>query len=278
MCDDIEFSSRKKIKTEKSVFNNIKALLKCPVCYEYLDTKCKSCKNGHNICTSCFENIDDYHKTCPMCKSAFGNVNTLLINQLYETMNIKRTCEFDGCQQEMAMSSYDKHIKHCKYRPMNCRFYGCKYQFTNNLKEYMEHVANAHNYKEIVRERYGRTSKEPYLIKINTSMDDNRLIMNYEILDKLIMIYLEEDNFLIAIRATNLDNIIKFTYSIIPPNHIVEMPWYKISIGGANDILSASYRKDYTGTILIHHEQIFDICYKIYDNHYHFNLNIEKIK
>jgi hypothetical protein len=142
------------LSLEKSILDLTKddlyTLCKCNICYNILDTKCKSCINGHLTCSDCFEMLaDEIHsspKKCPCCRENMTNIKILFINQLYNMLNLSLKCKYENCKEILPINQYEEHIKKCKYQPFECKIQNCKYIFTNDIKENIKHFTDKHDF------------------------------------------------------------------------------------------------------------------------------------
>jgi E3 ubiquitin-protein ligase SIAH1 len=53
--------------------------LKCPVCVEYMMPPIPMCQNGHNICNTCRQKVNQ----CPTCKEEFFFIQMLDSGEYY---------------------------------------------------------------------------------------------------------------------------------------------------------------------------------------------------
>ena len=95
------------------------AELKCPVCMRYMTPPIPMCKNGHNICNTCRQEMNQ----CPSCRQQFLESRCWILENIiqkiqYRCQYYKKGCEF------LSTAGYDIafHEAHCPHRPFRCPF------------------------------------------------------------------------------------------------------------------------------------------------------------
>ena len=92
--------------------------LKCPVCVEYMVPPIPMCQNGHNICNTCRQKVNQ----CPTCKEEFSQSRCWLLENVVQ--KIKFRCQYykEGCEFVSTSQFIKSHEADCPHRPFNCPF------------------------------------------------------------------------------------------------------------------------------------------------------------
>jgi E3 ubiquitin-protein ligase SIAH1 len=92
--------------------------LKCPVCRMYMTPPIPMCQNGHNICNTCRQKVNQ----CPTCSYQFVKSRCWILENIVQ--KIKYRCQYykEGCEYESAGNDIGFHEAHCSHRPFRCPF------------------------------------------------------------------------------------------------------------------------------------------------------------
>ncbi|CAH0553987.1 unnamed protein product [Brassicogethes aeneus] len=129
----------------KGVDEHILKLLECPVCMETMRAPIYLCSNGHSVCFSCKEELEQ----CPTCKGWWANIRNYFMENF--TKNIKYPCKYkkSGCNEIVIESQLGKH--EAKYPS---RIYQCPMDCfeTGNFEFILKHLKTNHKDMEFTTE------------------------------------------------------------------------------------------------------------------------------
>jgi hypothetical protein len=225
----------------------LRELCKCPVCFDYNDTECKTCQNGHIVCSSCYKDLISQfgdNVECPLCRKQFINYKQTMISQLYDSVNFSVDCIYDECKEDIRIKDYWEHQKICKFRPIKCIYHPtCQYEHENNINKVAQHYSSQHGYANI--ELLGDHIRIPYL---DTTSYPYNMVLN----DTDIMIPVSDHkcNIVISVRECNtrVDTTSKpydlhtllFIITLCPLNRNIDLPMYNISLKCKDNIISST--------------------------------------
>ena len=118
-----------------NILDGVSSFLECQVCfYVPRNIPITCCKNGHLICSRCFECINDPSK-CPTCKSSMDNFNTVASNIISV---IKHECKYarHGCSQKMKLKEIAEHEDKCPWKTLKCPHKKCMRELSLSNFEY----------------------------------------------------------------------------------------------------------------------------------------------
>ena len=106
---------------------DIKDIIECPVCLEVpRGPELYICKNSHNICKNCYDQLESEHKKCPTCRvNIEAPIRNLSVEKLIETWKYECVNKKDGCSIEANLSQIVEHENDCKFGIVNCKHLGC---------------------------------------------------------------------------------------------------------------------------------------------------------
>ena len=90
--------------------------LKCPVCVEYMTPPIPMCQNGHNICNTCRQKVNQ----CAICKEEFLKSRCWLLENIIRKIKIRCQYYKEGCQFVSTCQFINSHEADCPDRPFNC--------------------------------------------------------------------------------------------------------------------------------------------------------------
>jgi E3 ubiquitin-protein ligase SIAH1 len=92
--------------------------LMCPVCVEYMTPPIPMCQNGHNICNTCRQKVNQ----CPFCTEQFWQSSCWSLENIIE--KIKFRCQYytEGCAFISTAPYIKAHEDGCPDRPFKCPF------------------------------------------------------------------------------------------------------------------------------------------------------------
>jgi len=92
--------------------------LKCPVCVEFMMPPIPMCQNGHNVCNTCRQKVNQ----CPTCKVEFLESRCWILENIIQ--KIKYRCQYyvNGCDFVSTAQFIKSHEAECPDRPFNCPF------------------------------------------------------------------------------------------------------------------------------------------------------------
>ena len=161
--------------------------LECPVCMEYMLPPITLCRSGHNICSSCKQNV----QKCPTCREPLSDTR----NRALENLAVRVECPCPnkphGCTLTFPIALIREHEGVCQFGPFDCPLnYRVNCNWTGRLTEIKGHVL--HKHKGLLRRKYvrrklglakptvGKFSKDKAHIDILLS-NDNIFFEAYEV-------------------------------------------------------------------------------------------------
>jgi hypothetical protein len=218
--------------------DDLDSFCKCSICYEMLDIDCKSCINGHLTCLDCFGMLSKASRSlisCPHCRGNMTNIKVLFISQLYDNLNVSLKCKYENCQETIPINQYREHIKKCKHQPSKCPFDDCKYIFSNNIDENINHFVDKHKFKyQDTQPILEFTDLSTEFKKTNEyvfKLDDKTLYLI------TLMNYNQINSDLISKHKIRFGSIF---IEFISNNHNITLPKYKVEVTVNNTVISAS--------------------------------------
>ena len=92
--------------------------LKCALCVEYMTPPIPICQNGHNICNTCREKVNQ----CPFCREQFLQSRCRLLENIIEKIQFRCQYNTEGCEFISTAHFINSHEASCPDRPFNCPF------------------------------------------------------------------------------------------------------------------------------------------------------------
>lgn len=239
---DADISCKKK-KDDGSI-ENMMELCKCPICFDFQDSNCKTCTNGHSICSQCYTDIrktkGNYSSiNCPQCHAGFMNYKQVLYTQIYEALQFNTECNYEGCNEVININKYWDHKEKCDYKPLNCYFSpSCHYVNDLDVKSITDHYRIKHFYT--IKEPIDNRIKIPF---INTN-GNNSYIPQFE--DTNILVPFVNDKYVILLNLKNKMQIsMKITNTITEQIYVYSI-YYKV-LPIYNNIFPASFHYELRG-------------------------------
>jgi hypothetical protein len=136
-------------------------ILQCSVCLTVPPPPWWACKNGHGICLSCFNKLENLaasdsdsdsesegHRRCPVCRCVFVDDEPVaqgLAAQLVEKYHPEFcvSCPNEGCAQPVPLGTLAAHKSACAFRRVLCPvdyLRGCDCDGTCMATEKIEHI------------------------------------------------------------------------------------------------------------------------------------------
>ncbi|KAK8776205.1 hypothetical protein V5799_030451 [Amblyomma americanum] len=115
-------------------------LLDCPVCSELVRPPIHQCPNGHLLCSSCREKVDD----CPTCREPMGNIRNLKLEKLAEKMSFWCKYKDSGCPLKLPLADHAWHYDVCEFRPVPCPYPGRACEWHGPHCQILQHLENSH--------------------------------------------------------------------------------------------------------------------------------------
>lgn len=130
--------------------NKLLKYMECPVCNEYMNVHIKQCNQGHSICKTCRQKLQE----CPLCKSGFGSARNYALESVSSLMYFP--CKNNGCKLHVSGNDIEKHELECRYKhyqcpfliKLNCKWKGLHGQITEHLLEQHSDYTEFHNFVE----------------------------------------------------------------------------------------------------------------------------------
>ncbi|XP_063242921.1 E3 ubiquitin-protein ligase sina-like [Bacillus rossius redtenbacheri] len=118
--------------------SSLLSVLECPVCFMYMSSPIRQCRNGHNICSECIKKVH----SCPTCRSEFIETRNHPLEEIASKMEFP--CEFkgQGCPVTLKFEELKKHNKVCTYGNRRCAVRMCKWR--GSVTNLMDHVVTDH--------------------------------------------------------------------------------------------------------------------------------------
>ena len=129
-------------KKRKTIEDNLKDILQCPVCLLVPNKpeKVNVCYNGHLICNECREKIS----LCPICRSDKLDLQSPLLKKIFDSLPSMCPNYGSGCQRSFDDGEELKeHENHCEFRRIDCIVFSCQERVT--FENYIMHLRELHN-------------------------------------------------------------------------------------------------------------------------------------
>lgn len=125
---------------------------KCYICYD-VSSHIFQCVNGHIACRKCLKQLHQHNGIvkCGICRNASGWSRNLVLENVFNILDIRVPCGIDGCCKQFNMKDVCDHRKQCRYNKFECPIDEscgsfCKFE----LQEHMEtHQGNLIDINEI---------------------------------------------------------------------------------------------------------------------------------
>jgi len=93
--------------------------LKCPVCMRYMTPPIPMCQNGHNVCSTCRQEMNQ----CPTCRQGFLESRCWILENIIQKIQYRCQYYVKGCEfVSTAGIDIASHEAHCPLRPFRCPF------------------------------------------------------------------------------------------------------------------------------------------------------------
>jgi E3 ubiquitin-protein ligase SIAH1 len=93
--------------------------LKCPVCMRYMTPPIPMCVNGHNICNTCRQKMNQ----CPTCRQGFSESRCWILENILQKIQYRCKYYVKGCEfVSTAGLNIACHEANCPLRPFRCPF------------------------------------------------------------------------------------------------------------------------------------------------------------
>eukprot|EP01083_Nonionella_stella_P079867 219256_1 len=119
--------------------------LQCPICMHTYHGMIFQCSEGHAICQSCKDSLNE-PKLCPSCRSPLGSCRNRALEAVVSA--VKMPCEnaIRGCTEVMSPDSLSDHQTECEFALYKCphptQADGCKWR--GELSEVVNHIMERH--------------------------------------------------------------------------------------------------------------------------------------
>lgn len=152
-------SSDESIEDTEADQNALVEELECPVCLWYIVPPIPLCENGHSVCPTCRQKLQN----CPMCRYPFSDARCILLENI--TRRIRYPCKHRnvGCRSTDILERIKSHEEQCTHQQLKCPFSIIAYDncpWKGRVFAIKYHIENKHNRpknKTIVgRKHYGR--------------------------------------------------------------------------------------------------------------------------
>lgn len=261
-----ESLSRKRKHNIIDEYDGIREICQCPVCFDYNDSECKTCENGHSICSSCFKDLSTRHSQpeCPLCRKLFIKYKQTIFNQLYDTVNFDVNCIYDECHSKIKIKNYWNHQKICDYKPKKCIYLDCNYEHESDVTKISEHYESQHQYHN-KKDLFNNELNITYINATTYSvvMDDIDIIT--ALVDKKCNLIVSIQHS--SVRANELYvPIWVCSIMLIPINDAIDIPMYNISIKGKDKVISTTQMLNKKSTIIFAKSQLEGLDMQMLNN------------
>nr|CAD7588560.1 unnamed protein product [Timema genevievae] len=96
--------------------DSILGILECPICMDSMCSPIYLCKNGHNICSECRQQVTK----CSTCRDEFLTTRNIALENLAEKVLYSCDNADAGCSEKMLMIDFPDHNSKCPYRLYDC--------------------------------------------------------------------------------------------------------------------------------------------------------------
>uniref|UniRef100_A0A1E1XGR1 E3 ubiquitin-protein ligase n=1 Tax=Amblyomma aureolatum TaxID=187763 RepID=A0A1E1XGR1_9ACAR len=115
-------------------------LLDCTVCSELVLPPIHQCPNGHLLCSSCREKVDD----CPTCREPMGNIRNLQLEKAVRKMSFCCKYKDCGCPLKLPLTDHVWHDEVCEFRPVPCPYPGRTCEWSGPPCQILQHLVDSH--------------------------------------------------------------------------------------------------------------------------------------
>lgn len=257
-------NTKKRKSDEIDNNDSLKELCKCPVCFDYNDIKCKTCENGHMICSFCYKNIlrNIYSAhVCPICRCAFTKYTQTMISQIYENVNFDVDCIYDECKAKIPIKDYWTHKETCPYKPTICYFENCKYIHANNIIDVANHYEHVHNHDNVslVNNKINFNTLDTLSSSYKFIMDDLNFVVPLSEHNCNILVFTRSDTMELEHQyipqQPNVD-VKVFIFIVIPLNKMTPIPALDIAIKTGDSVISSTKMIDQSTNLTLSLKQI----------------------
>ncbi|CBI40554.3 hypothetical protein VitviT2T_023730 [Vitis vinifera] len=109
-------------------------LVKCSVCFEYMNRPIYQCHNGHTLCSSCKARVLN---KCTSCRQQLGDIRCLALEKMTESLQLHCKYEEFGCPEIM-------HEDSCNFRPYSCPWPGLPCSAVGDIPFLVSHLTDYH--------------------------------------------------------------------------------------------------------------------------------------
>ncbi|PKA47799.1 E3 ubiquitin-protein ligase SINAT2 [Apostasia shenzhenica] len=137
----VKSSSSSGVKACISSASGVHELLECPVCTNLMYPPIHQCPNGHTLCSSCKDRVQNH---CPTCRQELGNIRCLALEKVAESLELHCKYQNHGCSGIYPYYSKLKHEEHCRFRPYNCPYAGSECLVSGDIPTLVSHLKDDH--------------------------------------------------------------------------------------------------------------------------------------
>ena len=161
--------------------------LECPVCTEYMLPPITLCGNGHNICSSCKQKLQN----CPTCREPLFQIRNRTLEKLALRVECPCPNEPHGCTLTFPIALIREHQDVCEYSPSVCplrQLVNCGWK--GPFEEVKHHVTQKH--RKWVTNMSGKTEvlirnfKKNKLYARIILLNDDVFQQHFEVLDSTV--------------------------------------------------------------------------------------------
>ncbi|KAJ9681089.1 hypothetical protein PVL29_020136 [Vitis rotundifolia] len=116
-------------------------LLKCSVCFEYMNRPIYQCHNGHTLCASCKVRVLN---KCPTCRQQLGDIRCLALEKMAESLQLHCKYEEFGCPEIIPYYTKLMHEDSCNFRPYSCPWPGFPCSGFGDIPLLVSHLTDYH--------------------------------------------------------------------------------------------------------------------------------------
>ncbi|XP_023228940.1 E3 ubiquitin-protein ligase Siah1-like [Centruroides sculpturatus] len=116
------------------------ALLKCPICHDYMSPPIHQCTEGHLVCSNCWKWV----RRCPTCRRILGDYQNATLEKLAEAISLPCRFAENGCQERHILKDRRIHEKNCKYKTCSCPSLDTSCYWEGTYPQILPHVAEKH--------------------------------------------------------------------------------------------------------------------------------------
>lgn len=116
-------------------------ILKCSVCFDFMQSPIYQCHNGHTLCSSCKARVLN---KCPGCRQQLGNIRCLALEKMAKSLELHCKYEEFGCPEIIPYHTKLMHEDSCNFRPYSCPWYGCPCSAVGDIPLLVSHLTDYH--------------------------------------------------------------------------------------------------------------------------------------